>query len=244
MPHADETVSALNELIGPEGVSLYAIITVGTTAYFISGRLEEAFTVQGENVKFRVGIKTTFNGVTYTKMTDLYNEMVRIGKETFKVDLSSKNFDCWGRFHIIIPREGQWMSTTLRGLLSRSMRQGKIPFSNEKMAYRPALEVYNHIKCSKESIFTVASAPRKVSRKREAFEMEEQDTYAPTPKVMKMIEDLQMAYIILNNGAKSLGSLKDDANAIVKAYPNTSHLSDLLSMNKSEAQALMRFAQS
>jgi hypothetical protein len=264
MNFAEETISKLNDLIGEEGCPLYAIITVGDTAHVVSAHLNRFEHIPGD-VKFRIQVRATFNDKEYIKMTELYDAMVLLGKKMYDTDLSSKNFDWWGRFHVILPREGKWCSTTVRGLMSSStiksrlIRQGKERFDPSEITFRPAREIYEHLRSNDRPIFTLTSAPTStsiaaMSRKRKIKINENTEALLPTNNEerqlydvplswKKKLNDLHMAFIVLNNASQK-GTLEEDAIKVVEKYPNTALLSDLLSIEQSEAEALMQFAQS
>lgn len=251
--YAEETVQALNTLVGVnEGAPLYSIITVGNTSYYVSAHLLNFYVVDGDG-KFKIGVTARFNDKTFDKMTELHAEMIEVGLRLYGVDLSSKNFDCWGRFHVILPREGRWVSTTLRGLMhgdggkeSRSVRQGETPFDERNLKFRHALQIYDHLRSAERPIFAVEAKAQQTRKRKATVEEKEgdQEEYTPTPKLLRLIKDLQMAYILLNDTKGPADDLRFDVKEIVKKFPNTARLSTLFDISKSEATALMRFAQS
>lgn len=247
MAHASATAEALNAII-KDGVRMYTAITVGATTYFVLAKLVGAHAIQSESAKFRIGLRTAFNDKEYLKMTDLYKDMVALGHEMFDVELDSKNFDCWGRFHILLPLEGKWQSTPLRRLLTRNVRQGTELFDLNAVKFRHAVEVHSHLKDATDPIFAVAAtAKAKASAsseirqpKRTADDAGLETTLTPPKKLLTLLEELRTALDYLTNSEGK--PLKQTAKEVVERYPTTSTLRDLLGMDAHEATSLMAYA--
>jgi len=247
MAHAQRTANAITDLVGG-GVPLYSAITVGDSTYFVSAALLGAHSIPGDAVKFRVGVRVSFNGTEYLKMTDLYTDMVALGKKMFGVDLSSKNFDCWGRFHVILPLEGKWQSTPLRKLLSRDVRQGITPFLLTDVKFKHAVDAHAHLKDATEPIFAVAAKIAKSKQPRakrsvaEAFEEEDTSSFTPSKRLLMLLDELRTALGYLTNCEGR--PLKKSAEEVVKIYPHTAQLKDLLLMDAHEASSMIKYARS
>lgn len=262
--YSAETVRKVNNLIGENGCPMFAVIKCEGGVCFVVCKLLHFYTIS-KTKSFKIGVKTSFDNTDYDQMTHMNAAVIAYGRR-LGVDLESKNFDTWGRYHVLLPVAGKWCSTPVRKLLiSREVRRGIDTFDETKIEFSPAIEKYNHIKRNSKPMFIVdvvsdgAEDSETTTRKRKrvaksAVAASAIDItpslnvcagtlkFAPTQAQLNRFRDLHMAAIVLKRGKRS--TFEEDMQSLVEQYPHTSTLCDLLDIDSGEAYALMRFAQS
>jgi hypothetical protein len=264
--YSADTVLKVNNLIGENGCPMFAVIKCKEGVCFVVCKLLHFYTISNKK-SFKIGVKTRFDSTDYDQMTHMNAAVIAYGRR-LGVDLESKNFDTWGRYHVLLPVAGKWCSTPVRKLLiSREVRRGLDIFDETKIEFSPAIEKYNHIKRNNKPMFIVdvvtdatedsdaTTRKRKRVGKSSAAAAGSSDVapplnvcagnlkFAPTQAQLNRFRDLHMAAILLKQGQKR-STFEEDMQSLVQQYPHTSKLCDLLDIDSGEAHALMCFAQS